>query len=426
MEKAKEAVDNLYSFRDHYFEKFPLEKAIDKNDDVKKEMTKTVQVLEGLKDEITNKAIYHMLRGRALNVLPTFDPLAEEALSKAVKLDPKLVDAWNELGESYWKKGEVPAAKNCFVGALGHVKNKVSLRNLSMVLKQLSGSPSDKLKMIEESVEKAKDAVQLDIHDGTSWLVLGNAYLSLFFAAGQNPKSLKQSMSAYLQAEKDSVAKNNPDLHFNRSVAFKYEEDYQAAVEGFSMASKLDPTWTEPGEHEKNLMSYLTNLRDLTEQKGKIKDKKIKALVQTIKDVDLGPYAGGKYTGPSGKTINLVQCKFCDLKPQLNAEKVILGKVVCTVQSYEPVPFSFCMVDDDEQCLPVNVYNLSQGSGVKIGDSVSIPEPYLQTIKVSHKDVNLNFNSIRVNSPLVLVVNGKKLGIEKQAPSVLAVSAVSQ
>jgi hypothetical protein len=44
-------------------------------------------------------------------------------------------------------------------------------------------------------------------------------------------------------------------------------------------------------------------------------------------------------------------------------------------------------VDDDQQCLPISVYNLSQGSGVKIGDSVSIPEPYLQTIKVNHKDV---------------------------------------
>ena len=52
---------------------------------------------------------------------------------------------------------------------------------------------------------------------------------------------------------------------------------------------------------------------------------------------------------------------------------------------------SFCMVDDDELCLPVSVYNLSQGSGVKIGDSVAIPEPYLQTIKVSHKDL-VSFN----------------------------------
>lgn len=257
-------------------------------------------------------------------------------------------------------------------------------------------------------------------------MVLGNAYLSLFFAAGQNPKSLKQSMSAYSQAEKDPVARNNPDLHFNRSVAYKYEEDYQAALDGFSMASKLDPTWKEPGEHEQHLITYLTNLTELTETKGKLKDKKIKGLVQTIKDVDLGPYGGGKYTSPSGKTIDLIYCKLCDLKPQVNKEKVILGKVVCTVQSNEPVPFSFCMVDENEDCLPVSVYNLSQGSGVKIGDSVAIPEPYLQKIKLSHKDFNFDFSSIRVNSPLVLVVNGKKLGIDKQAPSVLAVSAVSQ
>lgn len=42
------------------------------------------------------------------------------------------------------------------------------------------------------------------------------------------------------------------------------------------------------------------------------------------------------------------------------------------------------MVDDDETCLPVTVYNIAQGSGVKIGDSVAIPEPYLQNVKVNH------------------------------------------
>ena len=48
-------------------------------------------------------------------------------------------------------------------------KNKVSLRNLSMVLRQLSGPPVEKVKLIEESIERAKEAVQLDIADGTSW-----------------------------------------------------------------------------------------------------------------------------------------------------------------------------------------------------------------------------------------------------------------
>ncbi len=31
-----------------------------------------------------------------------------------VKLDPKNTDAWSALGECFWKKGDVPAARNCF------------------------------------------------------------------------------------------------------------------------------------------------------------------------------------------------------------------------------------------------------------------------------------------------------------------------
>lgn len=71
---------------------------------------------------------------------------------------------------------------------------------------------------------------------------------------------------------------------------------------------------------------------------GKQKDKKIKSLLQSLRDSDLGPYSGGKYTSPKGKSIDLVRCKFCDLQLQVNEEKVIMGKVVCTIQSNEPVP----------------------------------------------------------------------------------------
>lgn len=49
-------------------------------------------------------------------------------------------------------------------------KNKVSLRNLSMVLRQLpvvdKTAPG---KQVLESVELARNAVQLDVADGTSW-----------------------------------------------------------------------------------------------------------------------------------------------------------------------------------------------------------------------------------------------------------------
>ena len=43
-------------------------------------------------------------------------------------------------------------------------------------------------------------AVQLDTKDGISWSILGNAYLAHFFSVSQNPRTLKQAMSAYKQA----------------------------------------------------------------------------------------------------------------------------------------------------------------------------------------------------------------------------------
>ncbi|GCC43937.1 hypothetical protein chiPu_0027743, partial [Chiloscyllium punctatum] len=141
-----------------------------------------------------------MLKGKAVNVLSEYRPAAEESLSKAVKFEPGLVEAWNQLGEVYWKKGDIVAARTCFSGALTHCKNKVSLRNLSMVLRQLRTEGEDYASNVLSSVEQAKMAVQMDLKDGTSWYILGNAYLSLFFVTGQNPRLAQQALTAYAQA----------------------------------------------------------------------------------------------------------------------------------------------------------------------------------------------------------------------------------
>ena len=74
-------------------------------------------------DHETNemKARRTYLKGRALNVASDHNLEAEQLLSRAVKLEPNLVDAWIELGECYWKRGDVNTAKTCFEGALSHV-----------------------------------------------------------------------------------------------------------------------------------------------------------------------------------------------------------------------------------------------------------------------------------------------------------------
>ena len=78
-----------------------------------------INSLNSASSEETARCLF--LRGKALNVLPQYDPMAQDALSKAVKMNPKLVEAWNCLGECYWKNRQVEAARNCFVGALNHV-----------------------------------------------------------------------------------------------------------------------------------------------------------------------------------------------------------------------------------------------------------------------------------------------------------------
>jgi len=417
----KAAVDDLYHFRDHYFENHDVEKAAEKIDDITEQLKKTLKIIDEHRasGEKENRAHFYLQHGRALNVVPHFDQEAYELLSKSVKLDFKLTDAWNELGDCYWKKGDMQGAKNCFEGALQKSHNKVSLRNLSMVLRQLGDTRDEKQKNVLDGITKAKEAVNLDINDGTSWSILGNAYLTAFFTLGQNPKLLKQCMAAYQQAEKDPVALNNPDLHYNHAMAFKYEESYQQALDGFCQTQKLDPSWADAKQKEIDLITYLQKVQTLIDNKGQLKSKRLQTFVESLQSSNkqLGPYGGGKYTGPSGQTISLQYVPLSELQAGLNSEKVVLGKVVCNVSCDDPVPFTFCMVDKDSTCFSVTVYNLAQGNGVIIGDSVAIPEPYVQGTDIKRKAIVINFKSIRVDSPMVLVVNGKKVGLDKHAPS---------
>ena len=83
---------------------------------------------------IENKALYFSLRGKALNVTAEYDIQAVDFLSKAVKLDPTLTDAWNNLGECYWKSKDVDAAKNCFTQALSKVNKSNFLLLKSLLL----------------------------------------------------------------------------------------------------------------------------------------------------------------------------------------------------------------------------------------------------------------------------------------------------
>lgn len=119
------------------------------------------------------KANLLFLRGKCLDYIPEYTKQAEENLSKSIKLMPTKTEAWDALGHVYWKKRDIEQSKKCFEGSLEqNDKNKVALRNLSMVFRMLEHSPSgEKLdqeeikKNYKTSIELVSKAVAIDMTD---------------------------------------------------------------------------------------------------------------------------------------------------------------------------------------------------------------------------------------------------------------------
>ena len=116
------AVADLFSFRDLYFESHPVSEAALKSGRVEAKLGECCEVIdakaEAAGDKVDARARLLYNRGRAMNVRGEHSPEAESLLSKAVKLDPAMVEAWNELGEAHWKRGDIDTAKTCFEGAV--------------------------------------------------------------------------------------------------------------------------------------------------------------------------------------------------------------------------------------------------------------------------------------------------------------------
>ncbi|XP_033992684.1 tetratricopeptide repeat protein 5 [Trematomus bernacchii] len=416
LQMLTELVDDLYNFREHYFETHSVEDAGRKQNDVAQEMEKTLKKLEEKEDQLKHKVEFLLQKGRCLNVSPDFNAVAEECLSRAVKLEPGLVEGWNTLGEQYWKKGDLTGAKNCFTGALQQSRNKVSLRNLSMVLRQVPTVNSDvHNKHVMDSVVLAREAVQLDVTDGTSWYILGNANVSLFFTSGQKPQLSQQAMSAYAQSEKvDRAASCYPELHYNRATLFQYEEMFGSALDGYTRAAALDPGWEDARVREKQLLEYLRKVTELIQNKGKVKARRLRTMLSNLHTSALGPCSSPQFQSPTGRVGSLEPRTLSSLAHGHNAGVAALGKVVFSLASEGRMAFTFGMVDSEESCIVVMVYNTANSWGVLIGDTVVIPEPLLKRNGITHKDESFDFRSIRVDSPLLLIVNGKKQNVQSQ------------
>jgi len=74
-----------------------------------------------------NKAQYFFLLGKTWSVSQPVNEECINVLSKAVKLNPTHLDAWNSLGECLVHLKRFSEAKYCFLASLKHVINMLLL-----------------------------------------------------------------------------------------------------------------------------------------------------------------------------------------------------------------------------------------------------------------------------------------------------------
>ena len=65
--------------------------------------SKPLELIQNKKD----KAEMLFLRGKCMDFLPEYSKIAEENLSKSIKLMPTKNEAWDALGNVYWKKRDI-------------------------------------------------------------------------------------------------------------------------------------------------------------------------------------------------------------------------------------------------------------------------------------------------------------------------------
>ncbi|KAM9584652.1 tetratricopeptide repeat protein 5 [Morphnus guianensis] len=369
------------------------------------EMEKTLRLMDEIEVSPQGRGRALVLRARALGVSPAGRGRAEEALSRAVKLAPGLGPAWLRLGEARWQRGDVEGARACFAGALAHGEDAEARRLLSMALR--AGGAGGALR---ESLAQAEAAVRCAPTDGRSWYVLGNAYVSLFFAGGQSPDAARRALGAYAQAERvDPEAANNPDLHLNRATLLQYQERFGAALEGLGRAAALAPGWEEPRRRHAHLLDFLGRLCALLANRGKLRGKRRRGLEGPLPPSLLGPLGRGLRPSP-----------LAALQPGPNPQRVLLGRVLFTLTPPEGVPYAVGVADGAGSAAALTIYNAAPGWGVLVGDGLAVAEPRLCHHLHQWQGKTFSFTGIRVPSPLSLVVNGRRPPGPALAPARLA------
>lgn len=343
------------------------------------------------------------LRGRATSLLPGQEAAAEALLSKAIKLDPQCLDAWNVLGEVYWNQQSYAQSRDCFEQAIDLCgANSVSLRNLSMVLRAVEGdrggdqeSAARRSQNYALALENAKKAVALDTNDPENWETLGNAYVGDFFVNARRPDEINRALIAYQKADAiyEKWGKRNPTLQLNRGMAAKYIEDYNLAFCSFKKAHEIGAAGA--AEQGQKVLELVQRLASYAERKADLKVKRLKELLADF---------------PTGRSL-------AELRSGENASTPVVARVVAIIERKDEVPVILVCCDGAGDFFALSIYNAELSkvaeSLVPMKSLIRIQQPKFRQIILSGPgSKEISYPCARVAHPNDIgVVGGGSLGV---------------
>eukprot|EP00462_Mataza_sp_D1_P015468 CAMPEP_0175153116 /NCGR_PEP_ID=MMETSP0087-20121206/19534_1 /TAXON_ID=136419 /ORGANISM="Unknown Unknown, Strain D1" /LENGTH=383 /DNA_ID=CAMNT_0016439711 /DNA_START=45 /DNA_END=1196 /DNA_ORIENTATION=+ len=355
-------------------------------------------------------------RGQALETQhATYVQEAELLLAKSVKLEPWRVQAWNALGNVFWKKNDKRAAKNCFVAAVNQAKGQdsASLRNLSMILRSLADNRQGKehATNVEESVNRAKQAIALDVKSADNWFVMGNAYLSQCFSLGtHDPKLLNSAFKAYLRSEELQGSSLNPDLYYNKGNIHKYNEEYMEALKCYTMASRLDPTLQCKKEIEQ-IPRLVAKLASLIANKNGLKAKKLDQLAEHLR------------TSMKKMKDTTTAVSLSELQEGGNKDKALMLKIIAPVHKDTDTPVSVLGLDSQSDMFVVSIYNVAPAylDQLKLFSTMTVFDPHLRNIAVETAGGGkVSYMCVRTSNPASVFVDGQPTQQGVCAPAMAA------
>lgn len=348
------------------------------------------------------------LKAKALSFFPETQAEAKEGYEKAIEINPENSEALRDLGVAYFRLKDYAKSVEMYNKALEtKPDDRRCLGYLSITLRKLETKSDEARKEnLAKGIEYAKSAVNLDVSDGYSWYLLGNAYLMSFF---ENEKydDLDKSLKAYTQSEKLQKYLN-PDLYFNRATIFTYFERYSEAIRDYMNANAID-SGLEADARAIKLCDFVISTTRLIEQKKKFKGKNIPDLVKAIpKKLGEVKFLSMK---ESDQTLKYKLLPQSEMQAGENLGVIYCGKVICHISKDPQIPSCFLCIDSKYTYTVISLYNVNKGvkDKIKHGDEVLIRDPVLMFISIEYESRLVTYPSIRVINISDILINEQTL-----------------